>query len=243
MEILLNSAVVSGTVFSVDLGVNATFLKNRVTDLMTPLYTGFVSGPVQVIQNGQPMNTFYTRRFIGLDKATGFSVYENDGSTFYYVGNPNPKLLLGVNGVFRYKVLSVTANLYGAYGQDIFYVPLMNTLNIGSFGGSNIGLSVFKDPTKEAIANPVTPSSRYIFKGNYLKMANLTLNYALGNFKFMKGANVYVTAQNLFLLTKYPGFDPESNFDVNINGIPSLGVDYVQYPSSRTFLIGINFLL
>ena len=74
-------------------------------------------------------------------------------------------------------------------------------------------------------------------------MANLTLNYALGNFKFMKGANVYVTAQNLFLLTKYPGFDPESNFDVNINGIPSLGVDYVQYPSSRTFLIGINFLL
>ena len=110
--------------------------------------------------------------------------------------------------------------------------------------GRNIGLSVYKDPVKESIANPVTPSSRFIVKGNYIKMANLTIGYTLGNVaKAFKEANIYVTGQNLFIITKYPGFDPEANYDGSINGVPSLGIDFVQYPSSRTIIFGINFSL
>jgi iron complex outermembrane receptor protein len=121
----------------------------------------------------------------------------------------------------------------------------LNILNVSGINAvRNIGLSVFKDPVKESFANPVTASSRFILKGNYLKMANLTASYNLDNVaKFFKGLKIYITGQNLFIITKYPGFDPEANFDGSTNGIPSLGIDYVQYPSSRTLIFGINFSL
>ena len=204
-----------------------------------------LGGPVQIIQNGLPMDAFYTRKFLGLDKSTGFSVYQDDGNTFYYVGDPNPKTLLGISSTFRYKKFSLTANMNGSFGQDIYNNTLMSLLNVGGIKGGNIALSVYQDPVKESFANPSqSPSSRYIEKGDYLKMNNLTISYNIGDMaKTFKGTNVYITAQNLFLITKYSGFDPEVNIDRNINGIPSFGIDYARYPSSRSFIFGINFSL
>ena len=120
----------------------------------------------------------------------------------------------------------------------------MSVLNVGGIKGGNIALSVYQDPVKESFANPATPSSRYIQKGDYLKMANLTISYNIGDLaKTFKGMNVYITAQNLFIITNYSGFDPEVNVDRSINGIPSFGIDYARYPSSRSIILGINFSL
>jgi iron complex outermembrane receptor protein len=244
-EILVNGLIVEKKDFNWNLSVNATFLQNTVRGLPSTVYTGFISGPVQVIQNGLPMQTFYTRKFLGLDKANGLSVYEDDGASFYPVGNPNPSMLLGLSSTFNYQKLSLTANMYGAFGQDIYNVTLMSFLNVSNIQrGNNIALSVFNEPVKESLANPVTPSSRFIMSGSYFKMANLTLAYAFGNVgKTFKGMNVYITAQNLFVITKYPGFDPELNTNASINNIPSLGIDYPHYPTARTFLFGLNFSL
>jgi len=246
LEILINTSVINDKDFGFDININATFLKNNVSGLPAPIFTGFISGPIQIIQNGFPMNTFFTRKFLGLDKSTGFSNYADGGATFYHVGNPNPKVLLGISPSIHYKKLSLTANMYGTFGQDIFFTPLMSALNVGGINvGSNIGLSIYKDPVKESIANPSqSPSSRFIKKGNYLKMAHLTFNYALGNVKnIFKDVNIYVTGQNLFILTKYPGFSPETNYDASINGIPSLGIDAPHYPSPRTIIFGLRFSL
>ena len=211
-EVLINAAVTRKEKFTWELSVNATFLKNNVSGLSTSVYTGDVSGvPVEIIQNGLPMGAFYTRKFLGLDKSTGFSVYEDNGNTFYYVGDPNPETLLGISSTFRYKKFSLIANMNGSFGQDIYNATLMNLLNVGGIKGGNMALSVYQDPVKESFANPSqSPSSRYIEKGSYLKMSNLTIAYDIGDIaKTFKGANVYVTAQNLFLITKYSGFDPE----------------------------------
>ncbi|MFI5187507.1 MAG: SusC/RagA family TonB-linked outer membrane protein, partial [Chitinophagales bacterium] len=251
LEVLINGAVIRNKEFSWDLSVNVTFLKNNVSGMPSPVATGSLQGPgtsgasVEVIQNGLPMNAFFTRKFLGMDKATGFAIYQDDGNTFYYVGNPNPKTLVGISSTLRYKKLTFTANMYGAFGQDIFYNTLLNVINVsGINAGRNIGLSIYKDPVKESFANPVTASSRFIVKGNYLKMVNLTIGYALGNVaKAFKEANIYITGQNLFIITKYPGFDPEANYDGSINGVPSLGIDFVQYPSSRTIIFGVSFSL
>jgi iron complex outermembrane receptor protein len=66
---------------------------------------------------------------------------------------------------------------------------------------------------------------------------------------------VYLNAQNLFVITKFTGFDPEvnvdkTNADYNNNGnpsnnnrVPSVGIEYTPYPSARTFTFGINFSL
>ena len=245
-EVLINAAVIRKEKFTWDLTVNATFLKNNVSGLPTPVYTGDVSGvPVEIIQNGLPMGAFYTRIFLGLDKSTGFSVYEDNGNTFYYVGDPNPKTLLGISATFRYEKFSLIANMNGSFGQDIYNATLMNLLNVGGIKGGNMALSVYQDPVKEDLANPSQSlSSRYIEKGSYLKMSNLTISYEIGELaKTFKGTNVYITGQNLFLVTKYSGFDPEVNIDRNITGIPSLGIDFTRYPSARTIIVGINFSL
>jgi len=59
----------------------------------------------------------------------------------------------------------------------------------------------------------------------------------------IKNASIYVTGQNLFIITKYSGFDPEVNTDKSINGVTSLGIEYSPYPTARNFLAGINFSL
>src|SRR5262249_21364537 len=152
---------------------------------------------------------------------------------FYYVGNPNPKTLLGISTSVRYKKFNLTINMNGAMGQDIYNNTLNNVINVGSInGGRNTALSVFQDPVKESFANPVTASSRFIEKGSYLKMSNATINYSLGTVgKIFKGANIYVTGQNLFVITKFTGFDPEVNVPNPINSVPSLGIEYQPYPS------------
>jgi len=49
-----------------------------------------------------------------------------------------------------------------------------------------------------------------------------------------------LTGQNLFVITKFTGFDPEVNVDKNINGVPSAGLEYTPYPSARTYTFGIS---
>jgi len=161
------------------------------------------------------------------------------------LGDPNPKTLAGLNANLRYRKFSLGINMYGSFGQDIYYNTLMNVINVGKMNsGGNIALSLYQEPVKESAANYVTPSSRYLYKGNYFKLSNATFTYALGKpGKAIREVRIYITGQNLFNITKYPGFDPESNFDINNYSVPSLGIDYVQYPTARTILFGLNFSL
>ncbi|MGE5107157.1 MAG: SusC/RagA family TonB-linked outer membrane protein, partial [Sphingobacteriales bacterium] len=251
IEAAINASIISQKNFSWDFGVNATFIKNTVSGLRTSINTGSLDGQgingttVQVIRNGLPLNAFVTRKFLGMDKATGLANYADGGDILYFVGNPNPKVLLGLSTTLRYMKLSFTANMNGAFGYEIYNNTFNNVINVGSLNnGKNIAESFFRDPVKESFANPVTASSRFLEKGNYLKMANATLAYSIGNLgKVIKGLNVYVTGQNLFVITKFKGFDPEVNVDKNVNGVPSVAIEYIPYPSSRTISFGLNFSL
>lgn len=245
IEVTLNAAIVAKQDFSWDLGVNATFVKNEVSGLPAPIQTGGLHGQgmsgtlSQLITNGQPINTFYTRDFRGIDKASGQSIYVDDGNVFYFMGNPNPTTVLGISTTVAYKNLSLTANMNGAFGHVLYNNTANSVLPIGNLGTRNIAKALYKNG--ESITNPITSSSRYLEKGNYLKAANTTLSYKFGSIgKEISGITLYVTAQNLFLITKYSGFDPEVNTDKQVNGIPSVGIDYIGYPSARTFLFGVN---
>ena len=75
-------------------------------------------------------------------------------------------------------------------------------------------------------------------------MQSATLRYAFGTVgKVFKNVGVYVSGNNLFVISNYKGFDPEVNVDKALNGIPSIGIDYIGYPTQRTFLFGVNFSL
>jgi iron complex outermembrane receptor protein len=113
-------------------------------------------------------------------------------------------------------------------------------INIGNIGTRNISSAL--PGTGEDPTNAIAPSTRYLEKGDYLKLANMTVGYRLGNLgKPFKNVTVTLTGQNLFVITGFSGFDPEVNVDKNVGGIPSAGIEYIPYPSARTILFGVQF--
>ncbi|MDY0904544.1 SusC/RagA family TonB-linked outer membrane protein [Pedobacter sp. CFBP9032] len=249
LELSLNGSIIEKDNLSWSLGGNVTFIKNNVSNLTGLIRTGSLSGQglsgvnLEVIQNGLPLFAMVTRQYNGLD-ANGFSTYTDDGFTRYYLGNPNPKVILGLTTNLRYKKFSFTANLNGSFGQSIYNNTANSVLAISNLGTRNISSALVNSGIQESLANPIAASSRYIEKGDYVKLANATINYNLGNIgKAIKSLNIFVNGQNLFVITNYTGFDPEVNVNKSINGVPSAGIDYTAYPTARTFNFGVNFSL
>jgi len=251
VEMALGTSLVRTDKVDVGLNVNATFIRNEVKDLVGPdIITGAINGQglsgatSQLITNGYPINAFFLPQFTGLNEK-GQSQYANNGNAVY-AGSPNPRTLLGLSANARYGKLSLIANMTGAFGQYIYNNTINAVGNVGQIGaGKNIALATFENSIKESTGNASSASTRYLEKGDYLKMSNLTLAYGFGDFgSFVKGARVYVTAQNLFVITKYNGFDPEVNtVKKGANQVPSVGIDYLPYPSARIFTFGVNFSL
>lgn len=85
------------------------------------------------------------------------------------------------------------------------------------------------------------PSSWAIEDGSFLRLNNITVGYSFPVSKLtrlhMSKLRLYVTANNLAVLTSYSGYDPEVS--VRNSGLTP-GLDYSAYPKSRSFIFGIN---
>ncbi|SFN73821.1 iron complex outermembrane recepter protein [Chitinophaga sp. YR627] len=248
IEVVLRGDIVATKDFNWNLGVNATFLKNRLENYDgPPVLTGSISGQgvsdayAQRLANNEPLNTFYLRRFEGFD-ANGQGQYTDGGNTLFFKGDPNPKTMLGIITAVNYKKWALNVSAHGAYGFDVYNNTANTVLPLNNLGSRNVAKDVIG--TKENLSNPITVSSRYLEKGNFMKLDNATISYSIGNIgKVIKNASIYITGQNLFIITKYSGFDPEVNTDKSINGVTSFGIEYSPYPTARNFLAGINFSL
>ncbi|MHB9141263.1 MAG: SusC/RagA family TonB-linked outer membrane protein [Paludibacter sp.] len=162
-----------------------------------------------------------------------------------YLGNPNPTFIFAMNNTFSYKGIDLSIFLQGVAGNKIinanrFWSEAMAvaqnqtdaTLNrwTGEGTSNTMPRAVFNDPNKNT-----RPSDRYVEDGSYLRIKNVTLGYTLPASLTKKvqlsTARFYLTAQNLFTLTKYSGFDPE---------IGTNGIDNNLYPVTRTISVGFN---
>lgn len=250
VELMLGTGIVSNERINWNFNVNATFLRNTVEGLSGFYETGDLRGQgfsdvrAQRLIAGQPLNVWYLRRFEGIDKSSGQSVYTDEGNTLFYSGSPNPKMLLGLSTDFSYKKFTAIINMNGTLGHYLFNNTAASVLGIGNLGTRNVAKDIIGTDVKESISNAPAPSTRNLEKGNYLKLANASIFYRLGNIgKIFRNASISLTGQNLFVITNYTGFDPEVNTDAGFGGIPSLGVEYIPYPSARTILLGVNFSL
>jgi TonB-dependent starch-binding outer membrane protein SusC len=84
------------------------------------------------------------------------------------------------------------------------------------------------------------PHSWAIEDGSFVRLNNVTLGYTLpakSMTKYIKRIRFYVTGNNLAILTKYTGYDPEVS--VGSSGLTP-GLDYSAYPKSRLFLFGVQ---
>ena len=170
------------------------------------------------------------------------------------IGNPNPDYTFGINLSVRYKSFSLSALVNGVYGNEIING---NLIQMGNAEGlfRNILSDAYHGawrPEKPSNSYPrigylgndgpefLAISDRYVEDGSYLRLNNVTIGYDLpiGENNAIKGANIYVTGQNLLTLTNYGGYDPEIT-SFMWTGLIS-GVDWNGPPNSRNILIGLN---
>ncbi|MBL7740890.1 MAG: SusC/RagA family TonB-linked outer membrane protein [Chitinophagaceae bacterium] len=252
VEFTLNAGIIRKTDFTWDAGINMTFLKNNVENFgVFQLPTGEIHGQGlsgaygQLLVTDKPLNTFYLKKFIGIDKATGISLYEG-GEAKFFLGSPNPKFLIGFTTSASYKKFSLEVAFNGAYGHSVYNNTANAITSFNNIGKRNLGvreLEIAKSLGEKPV-NPTSASSRYLEKGDYLRMSNATLSYNLGRLgKNISAANIFITGQNLFIITDFTGFDPEVNVNKSLNNITSFGMEYTPYPSARTINFGVNFSL
>ncbi|HVU58706.1 MAG TPA: SusC/RagA family TonB-linked outer membrane protein [Puia sp.] len=251
-ELSLGANLVSNNDFSWDLAVNVAHNSNKITGFVnaqtgkeTAIYTGQINGQGvsgtlgQIITNNQPVDEFYLKKATGFDQ-NGNQTQEANPT---FAGDPNPKWLYGGSTTLRYKKFTLTINGGGSGGFLIYNNTATSVTNIaGLANGRNIDKKAYNSPEK--LSSGVAASSRFLESGNFFKLRNANLTYSIGNIgQYIKGATVYVAGSNLFIITKFSGFDPEVNIDKSNAGYPSRSIEYIPYPTPRSLVVGLNFSL
>lgn len=231
---------------------NVAYNKNKVNDFKDPntgkgivIPTGQITGQgvsgttAQVFADNEPVNVYYLKHFSGFDSSGNQIV--SDNPTF--AGNPNPKVIAGLSTSLRYGKWTLGINMGGSFGFKIYNNTATSVTNLAGIAqGRNVDLNAYN--SKEKPSSGAKASDRFLENGNYWKLRNATISYNLGNAgKNFKNVNAYVTGSNLFVLTKFSGFDPEVNIDKSNAGYPSRSIEYIPYPTPRTITIGLNFSL
>lgn len=165
------------------------------------------------------------------------------------LGDPNPLFVGGFSNTFAYKGFDLNVFLQFSYGAKI-----MNVNRILFEGTYRTNLNQFASyADRWSPENPDSPnqvagggkvyyySDKQLEDGSYLRLKTIQLGYSIPA-KYLKktvisGFRVYASAQNLFTLTKYTGYDPEVSI---YNSALTPGLDYLSYPRSRTFTFGLN---
>lgn len=258
LEITLDYRFKSSNSFTYGIGGNVTLMDNVVLGSPYTLITtgtasgsGLSSATINGYMNGQPIGTFYMKEFIGIS-GTGQSMYrdanpdgiDNDQDRVV-AGSALPKTLYNFYGTVGYKGFDLSVNFNGVSGNKIYD----NTAN-SSFYKAKLAKSV--NTTSAAIEymnednlNSASVSTRYLKDGAFLRLNNLSLGYTfntetLGINRWINTLRLSLTGQNLFVATKYDGYDPEVNSDRSNDGITSYGIDYMNYPKARTFMVGLH---
>ncbi|WP_224485177.1 SusC/RagA family TonB-linked outer membrane protein [Robertkochia aurantiaca] len=227
-------------------GFNVSYNKNEVTDLGdVQIQTGEINGNgltgafAQILTDGEPLFSYFLREFGGFDE-NGISIYPN-GDVQTVVGETAlPTVNLGFNTSFSWRRWSLDAFLTGQFGQYIYNNTENAFFTAGIIAG---GKNVIEDvlTNGESPANAPDVSTRFLEKGDFLRMQTLSLAYDVPvSGDGFDSFRISLTGQNLFVITDYSGLDPEVNVNKPLNNLPSLGIDYTSFPRPRTITLGLS---
>lgn len=266
VEISLNGTAVKNTDFSWTIGGQISFIKTRVTSL-SGTYAGFQlstnnipggvaegrglsSNPITYLRVGYSPFVFYLPHYVGVN-AQGQQLFsDGKGGTvtqdkldnsatanmFHYI-DPAPKFNYGINNTFTYRNWSLNFFLRGVSGQKIYNNTLMSVQNVNRLPGNNV--------TKEALTNGIkdaqVASDLWLENASFLRMDNATLAYNFGKIKGVQTLQVYISSNNLFVITPYKGLDPEIRVaDSNESYIDANYGSDGYYPRTRSFSFGVH---
>ena len=206
--------------------------------------------PIRMMYNYTNEGTGKNYKFMG-----GDAIYEDinhDGNInaldIVYLGNSLPKLTGGFGFSFTYDRWRLNSQFVYRVGYDILNMARLDAEAMT--GNNNQSQAVNYRWRKEGDVTSIPRamhgrtsyntlvSDRFVEDGSYLRMSYLQLNYDLPQryLKWcgLKRISLYASANNLFVLTKYTGVDP----DISCGEGPA--VDRAQTPRSRSYTLGLT---
>jgi TonB-dependent starch-binding outer membrane protein SusC len=268
--------------FEYSIGANLTANKNKIVDLASSLgVTNFFPGvetrigPLIRHEVGKPMSTFYGYTVDGIFQNAAEVASSNQSGALVggfrwkdvngdkkiddkdkgAIGDPNPRLVFGINLTAAYKGFDFSMFLTGTQGNKIFNYTRYFTDFFG-FNGNRSERMLYESwtPTRTNAKLPqlnvsdnesYKPSSYYVEDGSYLRCKSLQIGYKIPA-RLLKKINVdnlrfYAQAQNLFTITNYGGLDPALGTRSGGNDPnPYAGVDGGNYPNSKLITVGVS---
>lgn len=169
------------------------------------------------------------------------------------IGNPNPDFNYGFDLNFSYRRFTLGAGFVGQHGFDIF--NFNNAVEYDTYHSSrNISGRAFREAWTPEHTDTKFPalgmirtddmskfSDLYVEDGSYLRLSNITLGYSIPlKDKILKNISLHVSANNVWVWTRYSGWDP----DVNSfgNNLMKMGVDSGSYPTGRSVSFDIKLI-
>lgn len=253
VEFTLNTVPVKKKNLTWEFGFNFTYNTRQITNLLKQQDPNFKGIETSGISGGTGNNI--GRFNVGYSPYAYFvykQVYDATGNPIeglyedlnrdgtvdqkdrYYYKKPASDVFLGINTQVSYKKYSLGITGHGAFGSYLY----------NNFNSNNGVLRQIKNPINfigNASANYLETnfsnnqylSDYYIENASFFRLDNINLGYNYG--KILKGKaslRIAASVQNVFIVTKYKGLDPENSSDT--------GVDNNIYPRPRTFSLGFN---
>jgi len=254
LEFNISAQAIKKTNLRWDIAFNITRNKNKITNLTLvpndPNYigapTGAISGGVgggfvQLHPVGSSKNTFFLYQQVydeGGKPIDGVYVDKNqDGiisqEDLYLSKRADPTVFLGLSSNVNYKKWNAGVVFRANIGNYVYNNNFSQTGTLKQLTGSAVTYNASRNYLETSFEGSAFQilSDYYLQNASFLKMDNISLGYNAG--RVLGGAanlQISAIAQNVFVITKYKGLDPE---------VPS-GIDNNLYPRPRVFSLGLN---
>jgi len=255
IELALNWNVIHSKDFNYTTSLTLDHNTNEITKLSNEKYTtsvinvgdAWIRGGsynyTSVVKEGRPVGEFYGWKFQGFD-SSGHYILEDmngDGQVLEddrtFIGNPLPYVTIGWNNSFNYKNWDLAFFFRSTIGNKV-----MNHARMAYAQPSASG-NMLNDELTFQLKEIPKYCSLYIEDGSHLRLDNFSLGYTFNtrSSSWLDRARIFITGQNVFVLHKVKGPDPETNMGRN-EGLAGGILDREFYPKAHTYSLGINLV-
>ncbi len=216
------------------------------------------------IEGAAPGEIKYLNNSIDFDEnGVQLDLQQINFDDYVQIGDPNPDYNFSFNNNFIYKNWDLSILFTGQKGGDVFWVDswqlsgLQKTTNVLSSSYDTSWRAPFKVINGQVTYNQLygnlvgatnpaaiinngpraIASDRQIFDGSFIRLKNINFGYTL-SISNNQSLRIYASGQNLFLITDYPGYDPE--IKTYTKNPQKRGVDFGTYPGTKTYLLGLK---
>lgn len=170
------------------------------------------------------------------------------------IGSPLPDFTYGLNNRFAFKNIDLNVFIDGVKGNSVLSRTVRNATNGQGFSNQLAwyfenrwhpennpnGTLARPDYTQSSERGRANVSSAFLQDGSFLRIRNITIGYnmpkELLSMLSLAKMRLYVTAKNLFMFTKFKGYNPEQSNSNPLDPSDTEG----SYPLNKTFVIGLN---